>query len=381
MDHLKFDTKTVHFQKKMGDKNVSKSKPIYQTSAFSFEDLDDMEDYFRGNKDFLYTRYSNPNSEDLGLGVAKLEEAPIGIATSSGMSAILSGLLAVVQQGDHIIASEDIYGGTYQLLAKELPSIGIEVSFVSFEDHDEIKAAIKTSTKLLYTESITNPLLRVEDIASVVQLAKEHNLKTMIDNTFATPYLIRPYTIGADLVVHSATKYIGGHSDVTAGVLVGNEQLITKAKAKAINFGCNLSPFESWLACRGLKTLSVRMERQTRNAQALANALRNHSFIKKVYYPESASAKGNGAIVSIDLGRNIDLHQFFRSLSWIKIVPTLAGVETSVTYPLGTSHRTVPNETREKLGITEGLVRISLGIEDADDIISAFEQAIALSKK
>ncbi|MGO4890689.1 trans-sulfuration enzyme family protein [Anaerobacillus sp. MEB173] len=375
MDNFHFDTQTVHFQKKMDDRNVSKSKPIYQTSAFSFNDLDDMEDFFRGKKEFLYTRYSNPNSEDLGEGVAKLEGAPKGVATSSGMSAILAGILAVVENGDHIIASEDLYGGTYQLLANELRTFGIEVSFVSFEDHTFIKSALKPNTKLIYSESVTNPLLRVENISEIVRLAKANNLVTMIDNTFATPYLLQPYKLGVDLVVHSATKYIGGHSDVTAGVLVGNESLVTKAKAKVINLGSNLSPFESWLACRGLKTLSVRMERQVRNAQALANTLRKNPSIN-VYYPEAVSEKGNGAIVSIDLGDKIDLHQFFKSLSWIKIVPTLAGVETTVTYPLGTSHRSVPDETRKKLGITKGLVRISLGIEDANDITMAFEKAI-----
>jgi cystathionine beta-lyase/cystathionine gamma-synthase len=377
---FKFSTKTVHFQKKVQEKNVSKSQPIYQTSAFSFKDLDDMEDFYRGNKEYLYTRYSNPNTDDLGHGVAQLEGAPKGIATSSGMSAILAGVLAIVNHGDHIIASEDIYGGTYQLFANELKDFGINVSFVAMNNLEEIENAINVNTKLLYSESITNPLLRVENLSSLISLAQKNNLKTMIDNTFATPYLIKPYELGADLVVHSATKYIGGHSDVTAGVLVGNETLIAKAKTKVVNLGCNLSPFEGWLACRGLKTLAVRMDRQVKNAQTLADFLRSNPSISKVYYPESVSENGNGAIVSIDLGESCDLNTFFKSLQWIKIVPTLAGVETSVTYPLGTSHRSVPDGIRSKLGITKGLVRISLGIEDAEDIIKAFEEAIEQAK-
>lgn len=376
---FKFNTKTVHFQKKVEEKNVSKSQPIYQTSAFSFKDLDDMEGFFRGEKEFLYTRYSNPNTEDLGKGVAGLEGAPNGVATSSGMSAILVGVLAVVSNGDHIVASEDIYGGTYQLFANELKDFGISVSFVSMNNLVEVEQAIQENTKLIYSESVTNPLLRVENLASLVSIAQKHNLKTMIDNTFATPFLIRPYQVGIDLVVHSATKYIGGHSDVTAGVLVGSEPLITKAKTKVVNLGCNLSPFEAWLACRGLKTLAVRMERQVKNAQALADYLRDSGAIKKVYYPTNVSENGNGAIVTIDLGDQYDLNIFFRSLNWIKIVPTLAGVESSVTYPLGTSHRSVPDPIRNKLGITKGLVRISLGIEDSADIIKAFAEAIEKS--
>lgn len=375
-----FGTKTVHFQKKMAEKNVSKGQPIYQTSAFSFNDLEDMEDFYRGNKEYLYTRFSNPNTDDLAIGVAGLEGAPMGVATSSGMSAILAGILAVVSNGDHIIASEDLYGGTYQLFANELKEFGIEVSFISMSNLNEIENNIKENTKLIYSESITNPLLRVENLTAIVALAKQHKIKTMIDNTFATPFLLRPYELGTDLVVHSATKYIGGHSDVTAGVLVGEESLVAKAKTKVVSLGCNLSPFEAWLACRGLKTLAVRMERQVKNAKALADKLKTVSTIAKVYYPEFVSENGNGAIVSLDLGDNYDIDLFFKSLEWIKIVPTLAGVESTVTYPIRTSHRTVPEVIRKKLGITRGLVRISVGIEDVEDIIKAIMNALEKSK-
>ncbi|TWI53943.1 trans-sulfuration enzyme family protein [Halalkalibacter nanhaiisediminis] len=380
MKETNFNTKTVHFQTKEMARNASKAKPIYQTSAFVFSDLDDMESFYEGEKEYLYTRYSNPNTDDLGKGVALLEEAEDGVATSSGMSAILVGILAVASQGDHIIASDDLYGGTYQLFAKELPNFGINVSFVSFKDLDNVKKAITNKSILLYTESITNPLLRVEKLEEVIQLAKAHNIKTMIDNTFATPYLLQPATLGADLVVHSATKYIGGHSDVTAGVLVGEQSLVNKAKSKVISLGCNLSPFEGWLACRGMKTLSVRMERQSANAQALAEALLLYPDVAHVYYPEFVSNKGNGAMVSIDLAVDVNVEQFFRSLGWIKIAPTLAGVETTVSYPIRTSHRTIPDELRNELGIGKQLIRISVGIEDEHDIISAFRQAIDLSK-
>ncbi|PYZ96327.1 cystathionine gamma-synthase [Alteribacter lacisalsi] len=378
---MKFHTKNVHFQDKVDTKEVSKTKPIYQTSAFSFTDLEDMEDFFQGKKDFMYTRVGNPNTDDLGKGVADLEEAPAGAASASGISAILGGVLAVAKAGDHIIATEDLYGGTYQLFAGELPDFGIEVSFADFSDHGAIEEAIRDNTVLLYTESVTNPLLRVEDIKGIASLARKHGLKTMVDNTFPTPYLIRPYTDGADLVAHSATKYIGGHSDLSAGVICGDEALVKKARAKIVYLGANLGPFDGWLGCRGLKTLALRMERQSANARKLADHLTKRGVLGRVYYPNSVSERGHGAIVTIDLGEKYDVHAFFRNLDWVKVVPTLAGVETSVTYPVGTSHRPVPKETRDRLGVTEQMVRISVGIEDPEDIQAAFDRALEASRK
>ncbi|WP_368505871.1 PLP-dependent aspartate aminotransferase family protein [Alkalihalophilus sp. As8PL] len=376
MREKQFNTQTVHFQKKEAAYHVSKAKPIYQTTAFTFTDLDDMESFYEGEKSYLYSRYSNPNTDDLGIGVALLEGAEDGVATSSGMSAILAGILAVAKEGNHVIASEDLYGGTYQLFEQELPNMGIEVSFVSFTDLKKVEAAISEKTVLIYTESITNPLLRVEDLYGVIALAKKHHIYSMIDNTFATPYLLKPTEQGADLIVHSATKYIGGHSDVNAGVLVGKEELIKKAKSKVVTLGCNLTPFEAWLGCRGMKTLSLRMQRQCENAAKLAHKLSEYLGVSKVYYPKSVSERGNGAMVSIDLADEVNIETFFKELSWVKIAPTLAGVETTVSYPLRTSHRTIPDHLRVDLGIGKQLVRISVGIEDELDIIEAFTQAI-----
>ncbi|WP_416730250.1 trans-sulfuration enzyme family protein [Fictibacillus sp. JL2B1089] len=375
MKNVHFDTSSVHASGHNSVKSVSKINPIYQTSAFSFTDLDDLEDYFRGKNDYLYTRMNNPNQNDFASGVANLEQAPAGVVTSSGMSAILVGILAVAQVGDHILACDDLYGGTYQLLSDDLKSFGIETTFVSFKDLDEVKRNIRNNTKLIYSESITNPLLRVEDLEGLVALAKEHNLTTMIDNTFATPYVLQPYTKGVDLVVHSATKYLNGHSDVTAGVVVGKEELIAKAQAKMIHLGCNLGPFDAWLASRGLKTLSVRMERHISNATELANQLKLTDGIKTVYYPEYVSENGNSSIVTIELDEKSNVHTFFKSLAWVHIVPTLAGVETTVSYPLGTSHRSLPSETCEKLGINKNVIRISVGIENIEDIVIVFKDA------
>lgn len=377
----KFDTETVHYPQPVNPNNLSKTTPIYQTSAFVFEDLDDLERFYQGDKDYLYTRTGNPNPDELGSGVALLEGAPNGAAASSGLSAILAGLLSVVQAGDHIIACDDLYGGTFQLISGELASLGIEASFVSFENEDSIKKALRPNTKMLFSESISNPFLRVESLDRMGMIAKEEGLVSMVDNTFATPYLLRPYEHGIDLVVHSATKYIGGHSDVTAGVVVGNDAMMDRIRTKIVNLGLNLSPSEAWLACRGLKTLGVRMEKHNRNAEKLASFFRSQSDLARVYYPKDVSSLGNGAIVTIDLGTHYDVKKFFKSLSWVKIVPTLAGVETTVSYPLTTSHRALPPEVCEKLGITRGLVRISVGIEDADEIISVFEAALSQCKR
>lgn len=373
-----FDTKSVHITMKR-DGIPTKVTPIHQTSAFTFKDLEDIENFYTGERDYLYTRVGNPNTDELGQAVAKLEGAPSGIATSSGLSAILVGLLSVVKSGDHVLASNDLYGGTYELLANELTEFGIEVSFISFDA--EIEEHIQPNTVLLYTESITNPLLRVENLKKVVEIAKKHQLKTMIDNTFATPYLVQPYVLGVDLVVHSATKYLGGHSDITAGVVVGSENLIASAQKKCVNLGANLSPFEAWLTVRGMKTLGVRMERHVQNAQKLAKSLEEHPAVRRVYYPTFVSEQGNGAIVTIELAENADIDTFFQSLAWIKIVATLAGVETTVSYPIGTSHRNLPEAAQKELGITKGLVRISVGIEEASDIIEAITHALNIAKK
>jgi cystathionine beta-lyase/cystathionine gamma-synthase len=374
MNH--FDTKVLHSDNKEIRTIKSKVTPIYQTSAFVFKDLDELEGYYQGNGHYLYSRVANPNTDELAAAVARLEEAEDGVAASSGLAAILAGVLAVVKSGDHIIAADDLYGGSFHMLKAELHDLGIETSFVSFTDLSNVEGAIQPNTKLLFTESITNPLLRVEDLEEVVALARKHHLTTLVDNTFATPYHCKPFNLGIDLVVHSSTKYIGGHSDVTSGVLVGRRDLLEKAIAKVGNLGANLSPFEAWLTVRGIKTLALRMEKQSKNALLLAEAFKSHPQINKVYYPFGQSEHGYGAMVTIELNKQIDVNEFFKHLGWIKIAPTLAGVETSVSHPLTTSHRALPVESSAALGITKEVVRISVGIEHHQDIINQFFLAI-----
>lgn len=371
-----FETKAVHFKLAKHRPITSKVTPIYQTSAFSFKDLDEVDAFYAGEQDYLYSRVGNPNPDELSHVVANLEEAPEGVSASSGLAAILLGVLAVCEAGDEIIASTDIYGGTYELFKTELERFGIKIHFVDFKSLDDVEKLRNEHTKLLYTESITNPLLYIEDLDAIVSYAKKHDLKTMIDNTFATPYLIRPYTKGVNIVAHSATKYLGGHSDVTAGVVVGDADIMNKAKQRSVNLGTTLAPMEAWLTVRGIKTLALRMEKQVSNAQRLADALTSHKGINRLYYPKDASPNGNGAIVTIDLVEAADIDTFFKSLDFVKIVPTLAGVETTVSYPRTTSHRALSIDVQETLGITKGLVRISVGIEAIEDLINVFTDAL-----
>lgn len=370
-----FNTKAVHGEKT--PKNIqSKATPIYQTSVFSFNSLEEMEGYYSGEAPYLYTRVGNPNSDELASVTARLEEAPAGAAASSGLGAIMAAVLAVAKSGDHLIAAHDVYGGTFYMLKEELARMGIATSFVDFEDEAAIEAAIRPETVILYTESITNPFLRVENLERIAAVAQKNNLVFIVDNTFATPFLVKPFNIGADLVVHSATKYIGGHSDVSAGVVVGKQEYIGAVRSRIVNIGLNLSPFESWLACRGAKTLGLRMERQSQNAQKISDWLGTQPKVKKVFYPQSVSPKGNGAIVTIHLADHADESAFFRSLGWIHIVPSLAGVETTVSWPFGTSHRSLTAEEKAAVGVSEKTVRISIGIEEAEDIIGQLEQAL-----
>ena len=362
------DTKSVHTAG-MEERTIRpKVMPIYQTSAFSFSSLEELEGYYEGNGTYLYTRTANPNTDALGQTVAQLEGAPKGVAASSGMSAILAGILSVAEAGDHILAAEDVYGGTFHLLKEELRKLGITVHFADFSESGTIEQILVDfpEVKLMVSESITNPFLRIEDIEGLVQLKNQYGVKVMIDNTFATPYTFTPYTQGVDLVVHSATKYLGGHSDVTSGVLVGDPALIEEATKRVVNLGMNLSPFEAWLTIRGIKTLALRMEKQNANAQAIADFLQDKA---RVWYP------GKGAIVSFELPETADVSAFFSSLGWIKIVPTLAGVETTVSYPFGTSHRALSAEEKARIGVTERVVRLSAGIEGIEDILGQLQQA------
>lgn len=386
---LQLATRSVHSGGDVTLANRSKTMPIYQTSVFTFDDLDALQAYYdMPQSAFMYTRFANPNHAALEKNIADLEGAEEGIATSSGMSAIMAALLTFLKTGDHLICSSEIYGGTLNLVRKELTRLGIESTFADFTDLEKVKQSIKPSTRAVITETITNPLLHVIDIPNLSQLCREHDLKLIVDNTFSTPVLLRPLEHGADLVIHSATKYIGGHSDVTAGVVIGSGDDIRRAREISVGFGASLSPFESWLAYRGVKTLALRFEKQCENSLKLAEALEQHPRIQKVYYPGLAQHPqhalgqrllhgGYGAMLSFAFENDRELtNRFMQSLKWVSFAPSLAGVETTISHPFTTSHRALTLSEQTELGIHYGLIRVSVGIEAVEDLIDEFVQAL-----
>lgn len=376
----RFETKTVHIHHP-SLKIPGKTTPIYQTSVFSFSGLEEVEAYYAGSGEYLYTRNGNPNPSELADTVASLEEAESGVAAASGMGAIMAGFLAVLKPGDRVLASHELYGGTYAFLRKELSRFHIGLDLVDLQKIDSLKPYLHPQTRMLYMETITNPLLTVTDLPRWIEEAKQYDLITMVDNTFATPYLVQPIRLGADLVVHSATKYIGGHSDVTAGVLTGRKDLVERASEIVVTFGATLSPFEAWLAARGLKTLAIRMERQCENAERVARFLEEHPAVQKTFYPRMEETgfflrPQRGAMVTFRLQQEERVYEFFRRLQWMKLAPSLGGVETSVSHPVTTSHRALTEEQRQKSGITQGVVRVSVGIEAWEDILEELDRAL-----
>ncbi|WP_210487906.1 trans-sulfuration enzyme family protein [Rufibacter aurantiacus] len=368
-----------------------KITPIYQTSVFTFEDLNALEAYFQEpGQHYMYTRYGNPNSEELAQEVNKLEHGQGAVATSSGMSAILTAVLVYAKAGDHVLCAEEIYGGSSSLLSNELIRLGIEVSYVPTADTYSLAGYVRENTRLFLAETISNPMMMVMDLSKLAQECQTRGIKLVVDNTFASPVITRPLDLGADLVIHSVTKYLSGHSDVTAGVLIAKEaEDATRAAQIMRTWGLNLSPFESWLGARGLKTLKLRMREHSANGLAVAQYLQQHPKVQAVFYPglsehpqhELAQKQGNGlcgGMLSFRIADETEaVNRFMKALSHIPFAPSLAGVTTSISYPLGTSHRGLTQEQQEKMGITVGLIRLSVGIEDAQELIADLEQGLA----
>ena len=369
-----------------------KITPIYQTSVFKFEDLNELELYFgEPGSRYLYSRNGNPNSDELAEAVTQLEGGAGAVATGSGMAAIFAALMTYCTAGDHVLCAADIYGGSAALLNQELNRLGIAVSYVPFDDlTTNLAAHTQPRTRLLLCETISNPLLRVVDLRAAAEAAHALGLKLVVDNTFATPVLTQPFGYGADLVMHSVTKYLAGHSDVTAGVVVART-LEDAARLKQIGtlFGLTLSPMESWLAVRGIKTLRLRMEAHCRNAQAVAELLARHPAVQEVFYPglaqhpQQALAREQGAgqfggMVSFRLLDDTTdaVSRFMRASQRFPFAPSLAGVDSSLSYPAGTSHRALTELQRQELGITAGLVRLSVGIELVEELLADLGQAL-----
>jgi cystathionine beta-lyase/cystathionine gamma-synthase len=362
--------------------------PIYQTSTFHLGDHE-YEQILNSNARAInmYSRLGNPTLRNAAERYAALHGAERGEAFASGLGAIVATLLTFLSAGDSIVTSLDVYGGTVVLLNSELVRLGIEVINVEPNNLDEIRRAIKPSTKILYFETIANPLLKIPNIPEIVKLGKEKNLHVIIDNTFASPCNFRPLDHGADLVLESSTKYLGGHSDCVGGFVAGRDELMQKVWHTAVYFGANADPFAAFLVERGMKTLPLRVERHNANALRVAQFLEQHPAVTKVYYPGLAThpdhvqaknfLKGFGGMVSfIVKGGNEAGLRVLKQLRFPAVATSLGGVESLVEMPFNTSHAVLSAEQQAKVGIVPGFIRLSIGIEDADDLIADLTQAL-----
>ncbi|PKH11026.1 bifunctional cystathionine gamma-lyase/homocysteine desulfhydrase [Planomicrobium sp. MB-3u-38] len=356
------------------------STPIYQVSTYKQEAVGK----FKG---YEYSRTGNPTRHALEELIADVEYGHAGFAFGSGMAAI-SSVMMLFSAGDHVILTDDVYGGTYRVMNKVLNRFGLEFTFVDTGNMEEVEAAVKENTKAIFIETPTNPLLKVTDIEAVAKFAETKNLLTIVDNTFMTPYLQSPIKLGADIVLHSATKYIGGHSDVVAGlVVVNSEELASELHFVQNSVGAILGPQDSWLLMRGLKTLGIRMEETGSNAQKIAEFLKGHDAVGKVIYPGLSDhpghelmkkqATGFGGMISFDVGSKEKAGELLAKLKYFTLAESLGAVESLISVPAQMTHASIPVERRGELGIVEGLVRISVGIEDVEDLIEDLGQALS----
>jgi cystathionine beta-lyase/cystathionine gamma-synthase len=379
------ETKAVRGTANLDKKNGPLATPIYQTSTF--EVTDNEEQLRTTGSDSYYTRYGNPTNTVAEKTIAALEGVDAALTFSSGMGAVTTTIMALLKGGDHIVAQRDIYGGVMKFLSLWLPKMGIETTFVDTPDYEQHARAIRANTKLLYVESPTNPLLRVVDFKKIAALAKQPGLISMIDATFGTPVNQHPAEYGIDLVMHSGTKYLGGHTDLICGVVAGRSELIDKIHETRTTLGNCMDPHASWMLVRGLKTLSVRVARQNENAQRVAKFLSEHAKVRRVHYPFLKShpqyglaheqMSGGGGMVSFEVeGTGEDARRATEAMRLFTLAPSLGGVESLVSIPVLTSHLTVAPEERRKTGITEQLIRLSVGIENIDDLIADLEHAL-----
>lgn len=382
-DHFSFETLLLHNNYKYDATNGAVSVPIQHASTFHQFDCDQFGKYD-------YSRSANPTREALEEIIAGLEEGTNGFAFASGMAAISTAFM-LLSAGDHVIVSEDVYGGTFRMVTQVLSRFNIEHSFVDMTDLESVKSAIQPNTKAIYIETPSNPLLKVSDIHGICCIAKEIGALTYVDNTFLTPALQKPLTLGADIVLHSATKFLSGHSDVVAGLaVVRDPELAEKLGFLQNSFGAVLGVQDAWLVMRGLKTLHVRMEHSVQSAQKIAAFLESHPLVKKVHYPglnshpqfalQQQQAKSAGAVFSFELENEDVLRSFVSNVTLPVFAVSLGAVETILSYPAKMSHAAMPDEEREKRGITKSLLRLSAGLENPDDLIKDFTNALKKSK-
>jgi cystathionine gamma-lyase/homocysteine desulfhydrase len=353
--------------------------PIYQVSTYKQEGVG-------GHKGYEYSRTGNPTRHALEELIKDIEGGKAGFAFGSGMAAI-TAVIMLFNSGDHVIFTDDVYGGTFRVMTKVLNRFGIDSTFVDTSKVENITSEIKSNTKAIYLETPTNPLLKVTDIEAVSKLAKEHGLLTIVDNTFSTPYWQNPIELGADIVLHSATKYLGGHSDVVAGlVVVNSDKLASDLHFVQNSTGGVLGPQDSYLLIRGIRTLGIRMEEIEANTRSVVEFLQSHKNVKKVFYPglethpnhdlAKKQARGFGGMVSFDTGSAENADKLLKKIKYFTLAESLGAIESLISVPARMTHASIPAERRAELGITDGLVRISVGIEDVRDLIDDLTQAL-----
>jgi cystathionine beta-lyase len=371
----KIGTKCVHSGNIVDDKFHGSISPIYPATTYDYRKTD------------TYPRYFNtPNQLALSRKISDLEGSEDSILFGSGLGAVSSTMLSYLESGDHVILHDSIYGGTINLVNTEFKKFNIDFSYIDINDIDLLKSTIKKNTRIIYFETPTNPLLQIVDISIISSIAKENDIISIIDNTFASPINQNPINYGTDLVIHSATKYLGGHSDILAGSVSGSKEHIEKIKKSGINYGANLSDYTVWLLERSIKTLSVRVNAQNQNALDLAKFLEESPLIKKVYYPglknhlsheiASRQMNGFGGMMSFEVIDKINSEDFVSDLMIISPTMSLAGVESSITSPSKTSHKKVDPKIRKKLGISDNLLRFSVGIEDIEDLMLDLDKSL-----
>ncbi|MCH5585431.1 cystathionine beta-lyase [Shimazuella sp. AN120528] len=376
---MRIETLLLHNGNELDPQTGASSVPIYQASTFHQFDIDKP-------GQFDYSRSGNPTRQALEDTIAKLEGGCRGFAFASGMAAI-STVFLLLSKGDHIIVSQDVYGGTYRILTQVLSRFGIDSTFVNTTKTEAITQALRPNTKAIYIETPSNPTLKVTDLSEIVRIAKENKLLSIVDNTFLTPYYQRPLAFGFDIVVHSATKFLGGHSDVVAGlVAVRDEQLADQMKTLQNAFGAVLGVQDSWLILRGLKTLQARLDISSKNAEKLAVWLQEHKEVEKVYYTgleeheghriQCKQASGHGAVLSFDVGSGEKVRQLLQKIRLPIVAVSLGSVESILSYPALMSHAAMPKEVRLKHGITDGLLRFSVGLENVEDLMEDLSQAL-----
>jgi len=385
-----FATRAIHSQGYIPKTDGSPiAPPLHMSTSYIFESADHFAQVIQGERDGLvYTRYSNPTTIALERTVADVESCEEALAFASGMAAIHAAIVWLAGSGERIVSSRAIYGGSYGLMTQILPRLGIQVEFVDIRDLSQVEAALRRPAKLLFVETIGNPTLTVPDIGALCEIARERNVKVLVDNTFATPYLCRPVEFGADLVVHSATKYICGHGDTIAGIVAGRKAEIDGMHGMAHELGGCISPFNAWLLLRGLKTLAVRMDRHCESAMQIAQWLGEHRNVEKVFYPGLLSHPDHciakdvlsefGGMVAFEVKGGLEAgKRFINSLELCIRAASLGDAHTLVSHPASTTHRQFSPEDRQAAGITDSLIRLAVGLEDVDDIIADLEQALA----